>query len=131
MNCNEARKAMLVAEPSELRGESSTTLAAHLATCEACARLGLGFAGDAGRLSSEIRTRSRRRVAILAALPIAATILVVVMLASRDEPTPKRLALDPPPPSRVISVDIAPGQRAAVLKTADPSVTLVWFTPGE
>jgi hypothetical protein len=32
--------------------------------------------------------------------------------------------------AKQISLTVAPGQTAAVMKTADPAVTVIWLSPG-
>jgi hypothetical protein len=129
MNCREAREAMLVAERGELRGEGETPLAAHVASCEACGRVGIALISDLRRLSASVARRNSKRIALIAALPAAAAIVIVARIAVREEPA-RRPALSAQPPAHVVSVDVAAGQRAAVLKTSDPKVTLVWLAPG-
>lgn len=129
MMCTEARDAMMIAEARELSGAGESELARHIASCAECKQV--AFALDAGlqRFARLVARRSARRIAAVAALPIAAAILVIVAVAPQRE-TRRRPAvlLQSLPPASVVSVDVAPGQRAAVLKTADPSVTLVWVT---
>lgn len=129
MNCREAHEAMLVAERGELRGEGETPLAEHVASCEACGRVGSALASDLHRLSASVARRKSKRIVLVAALPATAAIVLVARIAGRDEPV-RRPALNTPSPAHVVSVDVAPGQRAAVLKTSDPKVTLVWLAPG-
>jgi hypothetical protein len=126
MNCTEAREAMLVADAAELRGEGDTPLAAHVASCDACGRIAVGLRAELRLLSTSIARRSSRRLALFAALPAAAAILIVATVVVRDGRV-KRPMVNAQRPARVVSVDIAPGQRAAVLKTADSSVTVVWL----
>jgi hypothetical protein len=131
MNCTEAREAMLVAEPAEFRAGGGSELAAHVGECAACRSLARALAGDLDRLSSRIRARSRRRTLVLAALPIAAVLVAAVAVMTRraDQPT---VAAQPRTdrPASVVSVDVAVGQRATVIKTADPKTTLVWISSG-
>ena len=135
MNCTQAREAMLVAEPAELRagyrGESE--LAKHLHDCEACRSLARALTGDLNQLAVRIRTRSRRRTLMLAALPIAAVLVAaVVLIRHRSEPRPVAVGSLPSNdrPASVVSVDVQVGQRATVIKTADPKITLVWISSG-
>jgi len=133
MNCIQAREAMLVAEPGELRagypGESE--LAAHLRDCEACRTLARALTGDLNRLSLRVRARSRRRTLMLAALPIAA-VLVAAVTRTRHRAEPSAVASLPSNdrPANVVSVDVQVGQHATVIKTADPKITLVWISSG-
>lgn len=126
MNCVEARGAMLIADAAELRGDGDTPLATHIASCGACSRIAIGFRTDLRHLSTSVARRSSRRIALFTALPAAAAILIVATIVVREGPA-ERPALTAQRPARVVSVDVAPGQRAAVLKTADSSVTVVWL----
>lgn len=131
MNCAEARDAMLVAEPAELAGVGDSELARHIITCDACSKVGGALGHDLQQLTRSVSRRSARRIAGVAALPIAAAILVVFAVSPRNGRGRRRdVSLQSLPPANVVSVDVAPGQRAAVLKTADPSVTLVWLREG-
>ena len=65
MNCTQAREAMLVAEPAELRGETETALAAHVAGCADCRRAAAMIVGGTTQLGLAIARRAprtRRRV---------------------------------------------------------------------
>ena len=133
MNCSQAREAMLVAEPAELRPsfQSESELAAHLRDCNACRSLARRLVGDLNQLSWQIRARSGRRTMLLAALPVAAVLVaaVTVMTNRRDRPT----VVAPPRtdrPASVVSVDVGVGQRATVIRTADPKTTLIWISSG-
>jgi hypothetical protein len=135
MNCTQARDAMLIAEPAELAGVGDSELARHIVTCGPCAKISGAIGHDLQHLARSINRRSAarrsaRRIALVAALPIAAAILVVFAVAPRTGAERRDVALKSLPPANVVSVDVAPGQRAAVLKTADPSVTLVWLREG-
>ena len=135
MNCTEAREAMLVAEPAELRAgdRDESEFAAHLRDCDACRTLARALAGDLHRLSLRLRARSRRRTSMLAALPVAAVLVAAVMLMrNRSESIRSAVASLPSNdrPASVVSVDVQVGQRAAVIKTADPKITLVWISSG-
>ena len=126
MNCTEAREAMLVGDRRELRGEGESALAAHIESCDDCRRIAAGFRLDLSNLSASIAKRASRRAAWITALPAAAAVLIVATMVVREE-RPHGPTLITQRPARVISVDVAPGQHAAVLKTADSSVTVVWL----
>ena len=142
MNCIEAREAMLVAEPSVL-GDAALNVAdaldgpgdsfaEHLAACHACRRIAGRLAADLNGLSFRVRARSRRRRNIaLAALPIAAVLVATVAVGARRSPA-SAPSIEPRAdhPAKVVSVDVGVGQRAAVIKTADPKTTLVWISTG-
>jgi hypothetical protein len=126
MNCAEARQAMLIADPADLRGETESSLAMHLGSCDACGRIAFGIRSSLRGLLASVANRAARRAAWITALPAAAAILIVATMVMRED-RPHRPALRTQPPARVVSVDVEPGQRAAVLKTADSSVTVVWL----
>jgi hypothetical protein len=131
MNCTEAREAMLVAEPAELRAESGSDLAAHFDGCDACRSLARSLTRDLDRLSSRIRTRSRRRTMALAVLPIAAVLVAAVSVVTKRAERPMVASLPHGDrPASVVSVDVGVGQQATVIKTADPKTTLIWISSG-
>ena len=131
MTCMEAREAMLVAEPAELRGEGESALTAHLVECGACRSLARDVAGDLRRLSSRVRARSARRALMLAALPVAAVLVIAAAMRMQRAHQPTVAALPSSDrPASVVSVDVGVGQRATVIKTADPKTTLVWISSG-
>jgi hypothetical protein len=141
MRCSDARDAMLTAEREDLRAEGDGALAAHLGACAACRAAANHIDATTAALASIVAVRaeapgrrwSPARLAGIAALPIAAGVIGVLMM--RDAPE-KRSAPQTPlqataQASRgVVSVDVARGQTAAVIKTRDPNVTIVWLAPG-
>jgi hypothetical protein len=142
MNCTEARDAMLVADLAELRRDdgSDAPLGAHLAVCDPCRSLAQSMVEQTALIGALLavrqqnigRPRTARRVALLASLPIAAAVVVTVtMSVRRSDGVVPRVSSHPLPPARTVSIDVARGQRAAVLKTADPSVTVIWLSSGE
>ena len=130
MTCNEARDALLVADPTELADRDGTPLGNHLRECTYCREVACAIGADISGLGMAVRRRSRQRALALAAavaLPIAAAIVVRVSARPTNPPV-----VDLPRPATAsISVDVQPGQRATVLKTKDPNVTIVWVTPAE
>ena len=141
MNCTEAREAMLVAEPSELGTATGSaadapdglgnSLAEHLAACDPCRRLADLLAADLNGLSFGLRARSRRRTMMLAAFPIAAVLVATVTVAARrSSQTPPVIQNRAVRSASVVSVDVGVGQKAAVIKTADPKTTLIWISSG-
>ncbi len=133
MNCAQARDEMLVAELAELRGDG--VLGVHLETCVPCRRLADAVLEDSQRLAAVVAPRrqrgvSRGRIAILAALPIAAGIVAAFAVsAKRPEVVPPKRTSSLPVAEHV-SLTVAPGQAATLLKTADPTVTVIWLSPG-
>ena len=69
------------------------------------------------------------RRAVLVTLPIAAALVGVVVLLPPKHETPAPAAINARP-ANVVSVEVEPGQHATVFKTKDPTVTVVWLTPG-
>lgn len=141
MNCTEAREAMLVAEPSELAAATGNaadapdgvedSLAEHLAVCGPCRRLAGLLAADLNGLSFRLRVRSRRRRTVtLAAFPIAAVAVATVTVLARRSVQTAPVAQHRDRPANVVSVDVGVGQKAAVIKTADPKTTLIWISSG-
>ena len=146
MTCSDARAAMLAAERSALRGDDDSLLAQHVRECAGCRALAMSIDRDTSLLASTVALRGvteddqsiarrRNRVAFaMIALPMAATIVVALLLrmrgdgvgrANRELPVADgRIAMN------VVSVDVAPGQTAAVIRTKDPKVTIVWISTG-
>lgn len=139
VNCAEAREAMLVADLAELRGEGDTPLASHLTGCGACRAMAGAIADDTARVAAVWAARPRasahslgRRFALLVSLPIAAAALVTVgLLVRRPSPIAAPARIASLPVVRHVSLDVGRGQRATVIKTADPAVTVIWLSSGE
>ncbi len=138
MMCEMALQEMLIAEPAELRGGGATPLERHLAECERCGAVASAIVAgtaSAGHMLGERRSarrRTRRIWAGVAAIPVAAALVVAVGMHDRVAQQPAartRTAADRPAATQV-SVDVSRGQRAVVMKTADPHVTLVWLSTG-
>jgi hypothetical protein len=132
---------MLTAEREELRAEGDGALAAHLRACVACHAAAEHIDATTVALTSMVaeprRSTARRwspaRLAGIAALPIAAGVIGVLIM--RDAPEKPSAPATPPQvtaqaPRGVVSVDVARGQTATVIKTRDPNVTIVWLAPG-
>jgi hypothetical protein len=148
ISCAEARSQLLVAAPAELEGGDGS-LAEHLGGCPECRRaadlvlaatreVAAGLAGAATRLEpGEAARRAAavarprptrvgwRRVARWA--PLAAAAAVVVALWGRDEPfAPPAQPIGAGP---ALEVDVLAGgsRPAAVFRTADPNIVVIWF----
>lgn len=86
MNCAVALEAMLDADPEELEGSGSTTLAAHVASCGRCGAVAHRILGDTRLLAAAIdpatpATKGRRIAAgqgLLIPAGIAAALLFIV-----------------------------------------------------
>lgn len=62
MRCEEARVQMLSADPSELAGEETTSLASHLAACPACRQRAAVLLDGQSELARALERMSRRDV---------------------------------------------------------------------
>lgn len=137
MTCTEARDAITVANLSELRASDDAPLAEHLQHCAECRVLAdVVLRGTSVLMSGNARRarlhRSRvRRVTAWSSVAAAATIVAVV--ADRREPTarPEPTRSASLPVARQVSLEVARGQQATVLKTSDPKVTVIWLSSGE
>jgi predicted secreted Zn-dependent protease len=142
MNCAEARDELLVADVNDLRQTAGTPLAAHLEACADCRRLasiivrgtaGLAVAVTSRRAPGIIR-RPFRRIALVSTISLTAAAAVLAIAIESRPPHRGVVATIPTtslPVERQVSLDVSRGQRAAVLKTADPKVTVIWLSPGE
>jgi hypothetical protein len=96
MNCAAALEAMLDAEPSDLAGEGTTSLAAHLAACQQCRGVAHRISMDTRLLAVSIvpleaRARMRRPAPVWvrwSPVPVGlvAALLLVVALRTPDVP---------------------------------------------
>jgi hypothetical protein len=124
---------MLTADPAELRGEGASNLATHVAACDECRAVARAMDADLQAMFAIVparRARRMRRVALFA-LPVAATIVgVVVARPSHNEDSPTATVPVNAASQHVVSIEVARGQQATVFKTSDPKVTVVWLTPG-
>jgi hypothetical protein len=142
MNCRDARDALLGTDVRDLDCvDPGTMLGSHLAACRPCRTLAVAIASDTSRLGRlldgrhRVRRRAARRrgIALLATVPIAAALLAAAS-TMRDRGTtivPASGASAQTRVAREVSLTVEPGQRATVLKTADPNVTLIWLSPGD
>jgi hypothetical protein len=143
----DARAAMLVADRTSLRGDDQSDLARHVHECAECRGLALGIESDTALLAFVLAAGAkpadvapaveRRRVRragplVLAALPVAATIAFMMLHRSegRAGHRPSLRARTDRVAMNTVSVDVAPGQTATVMRTQDPKVTIVWISPG-
>ena len=137
MTCTEARDTIETADLADLRANDGR-LAEHLAECEDCRQLAdvvvrgtTRLAADGARRAHATRSRVRR-VTTWSSVAAAAAIVGVVALNRRDPatgPAPARVASLPV--VRQVSLEVGPGQQATVLKTSDPTVTVIWLSSGE
>jgi predicted anti-sigma-YlaC factor YlaD len=134
MTCPEARELLLEAEVAELRGEGTSALVLHLAECAECRRAAQHLLEMNRRLNAALESAPRTRVPAPGLRPLywglaaAATVALVVAVRARQgvgrrEP-PAAVAATPEP---VLEVSAGTGRTAAVFRTADPKITVVWF----
>lgn len=129
MNCAEVRETTLVADVGELTHPSGE-LAMHLETCAECRARVAAILDHTGRLAVRTQKRRRRGVLTMAVVPIAAAAVAAIAIGLRRETVPTVARTATGPVARRVSVTVARGQTATVLKTADPTVTVIWLTPG-
>jgi hypothetical protein len=131
MTCLEAREALVVADLRDL-ATTNSELAAHLRECTDCGARANAITAQTASLASAVRLRARRRrsrrLLLAAAAPIAAALVLAIALQSRRERVVPEVRSSSLPVARSVSVTVAQGQSAAVLRTADTTVTVVWFT---
>lgn len=142
MKCSDARDAMLIADPSELLGETPTALSQHIRDCTACAAAAativehtetLRRALDAGAPSRPpaviLRRPSGRRRRWLVAAPALAAAGLAALLFNLDT-TRRNVDLIPAtrgaPAPRPL-VDQPAGTNVAVFNTDNPNIVVVWF----
>ena len=147
MTCTDARATMLIAERSALRGSGDSELAQHIQHCESCRRLAAMIENETALLAATVTSRrveyadsrswtlQRTRNAILVTvLPIAATIAMAAVLLHRAQADNRVQATARSEKDRMamnaVTVDVERGQTAAVIRTQDPKVTIVWISPG-
>jgi len=138
MICTEARAAIEVADLSELRASDTAPLTEHLRECAECRRLAdVVLRGTANLMAGSARRarahRSRaRRITAWSSAAAAATIVGALVLDRSESPTPaQQRRVASLPAARHVSLDVARGQQATVLKTSDPKVTVIWLSSGE
>ena len=135
MNCQNAYREMLVAEPEELRGLGESPIARHLRECGRCrARAGRILEANA-LLSAQLRVPGlglpAPKPAQLPAwlpIPIAAAIAGVMLASSAPEasPAPRVGRLDDVKrPATTVLVNTPVNRNVAVIRAAD-NVTVVW-----
>ncbi len=145
MTCSDARAAMRVADRRALRGADDSDLAGHLRACDACRSLAAGIESDTALLASALAARgsvdaerviapprlgTRTAAILFAALPVAATIVLGVLLHRQGTPRGAPREVRDVIASNMVSVDVERGQTTTVIRTKDPTVTIVWISPG-
>ena len=148
--CGDIRTRLLGAEPEELAGTGPSEVAEHIRTCEACRSVADAILAETAALDGHLASLpSAPDVdAILAAAGVersspdatagvirfpywrrwsalaAAAAVAGVFFLPGDAPlqVTGTITVAPPP-----LVEAAPAQNVAVLPTADPDITVLWF----
>lgn len=141
MNCTECRDALLVADRTTLRGEGEGALTEHLRSCPDCRARALWIDGStellaemylgrrAAQPSEHVARPTRGRIAALTLLPFAAAIAGVWVL-TRDTAAPTKQGEIVMAPNGV-SVQPMLGQKATVIPSSNPKVTIIWLSEGD
>lgn len=143
--CAAARELLLVAEPEELETRSHSPLAAHLRSCDACATIARDILNTQASLADALAAltapqprapamQHARHVPMLrrvmfAAAPLAAAAVLLLMRLQSETGTSGRfepLFVPPPEVPSTTVVNAAASGDVAVLRTADPNITIVW-----
>ena len=142
MNCLDTRSLLLEAEPEELAGEGPTPLATHVRNCSACGALAGrileetaaldGFLAQAAPAPDVDAILKRAQEAKVIAFPawrrwsaVAAAAAVAGLFFLRGD-APMQIADTNTFGERPL-VEAAPDQNVAVLATANPDITVLWF----
>jgi predicted anti-sigma-YlaC factor YlaD len=151
MKCVDAVELILEADPQDLAGKGDSILARHVRSCPKCRALALVVLEEeralavqmveavpapdldailALGLASENRPSSRHarkfRSAGYALIPLAAAAALVGLLL-QSEPTLPGPAYSSPEPTVALGLEIPEGRNAAVLRTDNPDITVLWF----
>jgi predicted anti-sigma-YlaC factor YlaD len=144
MDCAGVRPLLLEAEPEDLAGVGSSHVAAHVRTCGACGAVAARILDETARLDGFLArapaapdvdalvTRAQRREKKVIPFPTwkrwsavaAAAAVAGLLFLRRDVPLQAfdRHTFDEAP-----LVEAAPDQNVAVLATANPDITVLWF----
>lgn len=149
MTCEQARQAMLDADPAELAGQGSSALVGHLVSCARCAgrahailegqqALAAALSAHRPRVAAEEAVQAahvaaaqpepRRRgwrVAVSGAL--AAGIALLLFWTRWNPPAERMVAPESAPALPPFAVQGPPGRTVAVFRTANPDIVVVWY----
>lgn len=137
MTCQEARQAMLTAEPADLRGSGDARLAHHIRSCLACrdAATRILQATDllAAQLSDAARTTTTRKTArrsfqpAWVTLPLAAALAALLVTRPAGEPQIPRVGnLEKVRRPVLQPVVNAPANRNVAVFNVTEKITVVW-----
>ena len=125
MNCASALEALLDAEPSELAGQGTTALIAHVATCERCRAVAHQLAGDTRLLAASVASTTVRPVRFGSAIwihrslvPVGLVAALLLALVPRTPDAPKGTTFSTP---TVVVRDSVPPPRAVDNATPMPA----------
>lgn len=154
MSCEEARRRMVEADLDEVEGHEETPLRAHLRGCARCmadvarivemhSRLDARLITVAAEIAKQADPREARDTAgalrrprARVFVPLAAAALATVILLSKNSETRTPFDYVPPPAwaastnsidDPIPLVQAISHDRVAVLPTANPDITVVWF----
>lgn len=152
MRCESARDALLEADREVLSGRADGPLAEHVRSCPRCARVATRLleaeAALAGGLAREARepsaeaveaTLRRARRAPRGSLsrwtrrawaPALAAAALATLLPWPDGGPPPAPSASPASVPTLPVVEAPPGRDLAVVRTSNPSITVVWFFGG-
>lgn len=150
MTCEQARQAMLDADPAELTGQGSSALVGHLASCTRCAGRAHAILEGQQALAAALRAQRPRVAAVEAlraaqvaaamperrwrgwriALPgaLAAGIALLLLWTRWNPPAERTVAPESAAPALPpFAVQGPPGRTVAVFRTANPDIVVVWY----
>ncbi|HEY6158403.1 MAG TPA: hypothetical protein VIV88_13170 [Gemmatimonadales bacterium] len=148
MRCADARERMLEADRNDLAGATDSDLSRHLRGCAGCRaaadrileverELGRALAAAAPRRAANdaVLTATRRGVRrrwIWRSAPLAAAALLAAVLLGRHRPVERSWPSTQRPFAPAdIAVEAPLGGSAAVFRTDNPDVVIIWFFRGD
>ena len=143
MNCIACRESLLSADRAELRGEVPGALGGHLRSCASCRQVALRLEGSTEllaemhlarpttRTSERVGGPSRGRITTIALVPIAAAIAGVWLSGRGSGTSPSVRGPSTLTTSNGVSLQPVAGQKATVIPTSNPKVTIIWLSEGD
>lgn len=150
MLCRDALRALLEAEPQELRGEGESVVAAHVRGCADCRVAADALLAGEESLAETLRGQAPpldvksvlerahsaptpshprwRSAAWKSAVPLAAAAATAFLLLTRDGGIPPVAPVSEPAVITTAQVlEVPEGKNVAVLETQNPAIAVVWF----
>ena len=150
MLCRDALRALLEAEPLELKGEGESAVAAHVRECSECRAAAEVLLTGEESLAETLRgqappldvksvlerahsapgpgRRAWRSAAWKSVVPLAAAAATAFLLLTRNGGMPPVAPVSEPSLITTAQVLEAPeGMNVAVLETQNPAIAVVWF----